>query len=98
MSSREREGGLSVIDWNVRATRHNWLAMLLLLPALLLAGLFGFVIFFVVLGAALFAFLVIALRMWWLNRGRRRQPTKGALEGEFVVIRDKNDEDVAHRR
>lgn len=84
-------------DQNGRARQPNWLATLFLLPALVLAALFGFVIFLVVLGAALLAVLAIMLRLWWLNRGRRQAPDKGVLEGEFVVVRESGRSEKGHR-
>lgn len=72
----------------IRNSRETWLTTLLLLPALVAAALFGFVIFLVVLGAAMVAILVIMARLWWLNRKLRKTPGKGALEGEFVVIEE----------
>lgn len=72
----------------IRSSRQTWLTSLLLIPAFVVAALFGFVIFLVVVGAAMFAVLVIMARLWWLNRKRRKSPGEGALEGEFVVIRE----------
>lgn len=85
-------------EWNPQARPANWLARLFVLLALALGALFGFVIFLVVLGVALFALLGMLLRLWWLNR-RRRQPTggSGALEGEYVVVREVHDSDHPRR-
>jgi len=58
-------------EWNLQARPANWLARLVVLLTLALAALFGFVIFLVVLGVALFTLLGMMLRFWWLNRRRR---------------------------
>jgi len=75
-------------EWNAQARPANWLARLFVLLTLALAALFGFVIFLVVLGVALFTMLGMLLRFWWLNRGRRPAAGSGALEGEYVVVRE----------
>jgi len=76
-------------EWNVQAGPGNWLVKLFVLLMLALAALFGFVIFLVVLGVALFTLLGMMLRFWWLNRRRRPAAAgSGALEGEYVVVRE----------
>jgi hypothetical protein len=68
----------------------RWLAMLLLVPMLVVAAVFGFFIFLVALGFVLFAAVVIGLRLWWLRRKLRAATpaTDPALEGEYVVVRE----------
>lgn len=68
----------------------RWLAMLLLVPMLVVAAVFGFFIFVVALGFVLFAAVVIGLRLWWLRRKLRTAApaTEPVLEGEYVVVRE----------
>lgn len=68
----------------------RWLAMLLLVPMLVVAAVFGFFIFLAALGFVLFAAVVIGLRLWWLRRKLRTAAsvTDPVLEGEYIVVRE----------
>lgn len=66
----------------------SWLAWLLLLPIVVVAAMFGFVVFLVVLAMATVALAVVFTRLWWLQRKLKKQAAReGALDGEYTVVR-----------
>lgn len=78
----------------VQVTRvPGWLAWLLAIPALVLAALFGVFVFLAVLGLVLVFAVYLVARVWWLRRKMRGRPESGALEGEYVVVRERSSPD-----
>jgi len=76
----------------------GWLAWLIAIPALVVAALFGFVVFVAVLGLALLIALYLGIRIWWLRRKIRRAPESEVIEGEYVVVRKAQKTDKEHLR
>ena len=70
-------------------------AFVLAVIALAALAFFFLVIFFV--AAAIFAAIFIA-RWWWLSRKARRAQTGGAIEGEYVVVKNGVEESGAARQ
>lgn len=65
------------------------LALLLLaIPVVVAAAILGLFFLLALAGLAVLAFTGIRLRLWWLEHKLGRQPGRGALEGEYVVVRD----------
>ena len=78
--------------------RGSWLAWLLLLPLVVVAMVFGFVVFLAVLALVIVALVVIFARLWWLQRKLKKQTTRnGALEGEYIVVREETRTDDRQR-
>jgi len=71
----------------------SWLAWLIAIPALVVAALFGFVVFVAALGVVLLFALYLGVRIWWLRRKARQNAGSEAIEGEYVVIRKARDDD-----
>jgi len=71
----------------------SWLAWLIAIPALVVAALFGFVVFVAALGVVLLFALYLGVRSWWLRRNARQNAGSEAIEGEYVVIRKARDDD-----
>lgn len=68
----------------------NWLAWLIAVPALVVAALFGAVVFLVALGVVAAVALYLGVRLWWLRRKlRKATPQNDVLEAEYVVIRER---------
>lgn len=66
----------------------SWLAWLIAVPALVVAALFGFVVFLTVLGVAVLVVIVLAVRIAWLRHKHRAGPADAAIDGEYVVVRE----------
>ena len=76
-------------ETNTNGKKPEWIAWLLLIPALIAAAVVGFVVFVVVLGLVLFAAAILMARVWWLRRKLRKSGAGETLEGEYVVIRER---------
>lgn len=65
------------------------LALLLLaIPVVIAAAILGLFFLLALAGLAVLTFAGIWLRLWWLKRKLGRQPSQGAIEGEYVVVRE----------
>lgn len=65
------------------------LALLLLaIPVVVAAAILGFFFLLALAGLAVATFAAIWLRLWWLRRKLGKQPATGAIEGEYVVVRE----------
>ena len=65
------------------------LALLLLaVPVVVAAAILGLFFLLALAGLALLTFAGIWLRLWWLKRKPGQQPNRGAIEGEYVVVRE----------
>lgn len=65
------------------------LALLLLtIPVVIAAAILGLFFLLALAGLAVLTFAGIWLRLWWLKRKLGRQPAQGAIEGEYVVVRE----------
>ncbi len=65
------------------------LALLLLaIPVVVAAAILGLFFLLALAGLAALTFAGIWLRLWWLKRKLARQPGQGAIEGEYVVVRE----------
>lgn len=73
---------------NILNPKYRWLMVLLLIPALLVAAVIGFVVFAVVLGMIWIAGTGILLRLWWLRRKLRKTSSKQVLQGDYRVVRE----------
>jgi len=68
----------------------NWLAWLITIPALVVAALFGFVVFLAAVGVVVTIGLYLGVRIWWLRRKMRKAPQHGTIEAEYVVVRERD--------
>ncbi len=66
----------------------SWLAWLIAVPVLVVAALFGFMVFLTVLGVALLVVIYLVARIAWLRRKHRAVPADAAIDGEYVVVRE----------
>jgi len=66
----------------------GWLAWLIAIPVLVVAALFGFVVFVAALGVVLLFALYLGVRIWWLRRKIRRAPDSTIIEAEYRVVQD----------
>lgn len=84
---------------NQNSKKQGWLAFLLLLPILIAAAVFGFLVFMIILGLILFAGTVLMLRLWWLRRAMGKAAKNSeSLKGEYVVIRETTTHEDKPRR
>ena len=74
--------------------RGSWLTWLLLLPLIVVAVMFGFVVFLAVLVFVVVTLLVVFARLWWLQRKLKKQAAPGGtLEGEYTIVREETRRD-----
>lgn len=65
------------------------LALLLLaIPVVIAVAILGLFFLLALAGLAVLTFAGIWLRLWWLKRKLSRQPSQGAIEGEYVVVHE----------
>lgn len=69
----------------------GWLAWLVAIPVLIVAAVFGFFVLLAVLGLALVVVVTFALRLWWLKRRLRGARDSETIEGEYTVVRRRDD-------
>jgi hypothetical protein len=71
--------------------RGSWLTWLLLLPLIAVAVVFGLVVFLAVLALVAVVLVSVFARLWWLQRKLKKQAAhSGALEGEYIVVREES--------
>lgn len=73
--------------------RLPWRQLALLLaaiPVVIAAAILGLFFLLALAGLAVLTFAGIWLRLWWLKRKLARPPQRGAIEGEYVVVREES--------
>jgi hypothetical protein len=72
----------------------SWITWLLLLPLIVVAAMFGLVVLVVALAFVTLGVIAVMVRLWWLRRQLQRQARRsGALEGEYLIVREESRRD-----